>query len=349
MYLILLVIPILALLIIIGLLLLIFKKWKTGILLLFIAFVLNEYTEQIPISPLSLSQNEGNGETITILGYNIHASGEGFEEKAKAFESLILKEKPDLVYLTEYYENNSSALDEKLKNHFTNTYLEWGNGERLYTNWRIVGVRHLKVEKQDEFSDEVKAAINTSWIYRFVLVKDTIGQKNNIFDSLHKEYIDTTYSHIDDPKAVDIDSLIVYTCHLETNNYGATRDSIQEKGWRLAKYINKFLDVTQRGYEIRKLETDCLYESIKKETCKKIIIIGDMNDINGSYTINKLEDTGLHDAWWEGGFGYGCTFHSYHLYLRLDHILFSNELKLKKVKVVDSDLSDHNALISTFE
>ena len=47
--------------------------------------------------------------------------------------------------------------------------------------------------------------------------------------------------------------------------------------------------------------------------------------------------------------GYGSTFHCGWLRLRLDHILYDkSRIKLNKIKVLESDLSDHNALMANF-
>lgn len=102
------------------------------------------------------------------------------------------------------------------------------------------------------------------------------------------------------------------------------------------------------GYRYRKIEADSIYKALE---CEKspIIVMGDLNDVSGSYTINKIKKAGLTDAWWEGGCSYGATFHGNGLLLRIDHILYEkNRLKLQCIKVIDSDLSDHNALIASF-
>ena len=104
----------------------------------------------------------------------------------------------------------------------------------------------------------------------------------------------------------------------------------------------------RKGYQKREKEADAIYESIKDEKYP-VIVMGDLNDISGSYTLNKIKKAGLSNAWWEGGFGYGTTFHNKWLRLRLDHILYpKDKLKLESVKVIDSNLSDHNALIANF-
>ena len=93
-------------------------------------------------------------------------------------------------------------------------------------------------------------------------------------------------------------------------------------------------------------------DSINKAICAEknpLIVMGDLNDVSGSYTISRIKDIGLSDAWWEGGLGYGSTFHNKWLRLRLDHILYKDsKLDLQYVKVIDSDLSDHNALVAGF-
>lgn len=121
------------------------------------------------------------------------------------------------------------------------------------------------------------------------------------------------------------DTLTIVGCHLSSSN----------------NHIAK-------GYENRRVEADSIYANIKNEKFP-IIVMGDFNDISGSYAINRIKKVGLEDAWWRGGFGYGTTYHDKWLRLRLDHILFQDQkIKLLDVKVIDSDLSDHNAVVAEF-
>lgn len=78
------------------------------------------------------------------------------------------------------------------------------------------------------------------------------------------------------------------------------------------------------------------------------IVMGDMNDFSCSSPMDSLKSVGMKDAWWEGGFGYGCTFHTGWMRLRIDHILYSKELKLESVNVVETNLSDHNLVVAGF-
>lgn len=129
-------------------------------------------------------------------------------------------------------------------------------------------------------------------------------------------------------------TLAIYCCHLSSN--------------LLDFSPNKF-DALQKGYEERAKEADILYDALSREVYPAIVM-GDMNDISGSYTLRRIESASLSDAWWNGGFGYGATYHDHALRLRLDHILYSEDhLKLTNVKVIDTDASDHNALSSGFK
>lgn len=121
------------------------------------------------------------------------------------------------------------------------------------------------------------------------------------------------------------DTLTIVGCHLSSSNHHI-----------------------MRGYQYRTKEADAIYDNIKDEQYPTIVM-GDLNDISGSYAVERIKEAGLKDAWWKGGFGYGSTFHDRWLRLRLDHILYQdNKLDLEYVKVIDSNLSDHNALVAGF-
>ena len=131
----------------------------------------------------------------------------------------------------------------------------------------------------------------------------------------------------------ETDTLAIYCCHLSSN---------------LLDFSPNKLDALKKGYEERAKEADILYDALTHEKYPAIVM-GDMNDISGSYTLRRIESAGLTDAWWKGGFGYGTTYHDHGLRLRLDHILYDEHcLTLSDVKVIDTDASDHNALVGGF-
>ena len=146
----------------------------------------------------------------------------------------------------------------------------------------------------------------------------------------------------------DGDTVSLYGCHLPSNNYNAemkrfSPDSIDTSGDALHYLCN-----IRQAHEKRERQTEIMINEMKGNA-NPIIVMGDINDVGGSATIRKMEQSGLRDAWWVGGWGYGATIHK-PLPYRIDHILYSDDLKLMKIKVVDSqELSDHDALYAEFE
>lgn len=122
-------------------------------------------------------------------------------------------------------------------------------------------------------------------------------------------------------------------------------DTVSILGCHLSSSRKDYLE----GRRKRRQEADIIYNRILSDPYP-VIVLGDLNDISGSYTINKLKKTGMKDAWWEKGCGYGATYHNGLLQLRLDHVLYQNDkLQLMDVKVINREWSDHNAVTASFQ
>lgn len=104
----------------------------------------------------------------------------------------------------------------------------------------------------------------------------------------------------------------------------------------------------KKAMEIRTEQAELIRDCILSEDFPTIVM-GDMNDFSGTSPLNTLQKVGLKDAWWEGGNGFGITFHEDWMRFRLDHILYDANWELSSVKVVQSDLSDHRPLVAEFE
>jgi endonuclease/exonuclease/phosphatase (EEP) superfamily protein YafD len=144
------------------------------------------------------------------------------------------------------------------------------------------------------------------------------------------------------------DTLVLYGCHLASNNYSADNKYITPDSINSHKDLKQYFSDIRHAYSMRGKETEIVFGDISK-TAHPVIVMGDMNDVGGSASIRTLEDAGLKDAGWEGGFGYAATIHR-PLPYRIDHIMYSDELKLKEIKVIDSEgISDHDALFAKFE
>jgi endonuclease/exonuclease/phosphatase (EEP) superfamily protein YafD len=146
---------------------------------------------------------------------------------------------------------------------------------------------------------------------------------------------------------VERDSIVLYGCHFASNNY--TSDNL----YITPDSINNHRDLRQYGLDIQRAsKLRSIEASVVKEemmgTIYPVLLMGDLNDVSGSAAIETLKEAGLSDAWWNCGFGYGATIHN-PLPYRIDHIMFTNHLKLKHIEVVDSKgLSDHDALYAEF-
>lgn len=141
----------------------------------------------------------------------------------------------------------------------------------------------------------------------------------------------------------------VYSCHLRSSAYSTARRSMNKD----ASWVDG-ISLYKRNYDVGKRIRDYEAENVRRfvddarSDEMPVIVAGDLNDWCGSDCLNTLMGDDLKDAWWEGGNGFGWTYFGWHLRLRLDHILYSDELELVDVKVVDTDLSDHKPLMARF-
>ena len=137
---------------------------------------------------------------------------------------------------------------------------------------------------------------------------------------------------------VEIDGVRVKLigCHLQSNNLSAKQRRMNGGTyWSNLRY----------GYETRQRQVERIRDSVESYQCPTIVM-GDMNDISGSYTLRTLKKAGLKDAWWESGLGYGATYVSSCMKWRIDHILYSNDFEARNVWVPDEPFSDHDPIVA---
>lgn len=172
-------------------------------------------------------------------------------------------------------------------------------------------------------------------------------------DIFYSKHAMTNSGHVYTPKgekgiqtikatiAIGEDFVQIFGVHMASNHYD---DSSIEK---------EFVSDTTSYYKYRDAqENRCFQAHWTKnavlESVHPVIVMGDMNDFSRSAPLDTLSSCGLKNAWWEGGNGYGCTFHDGWLRLRIDHILYSEKLKLCGIKVIETNLSDHNPIVAGF-
>lgn len=146
---------------------------------------------------------------------------------------------------------------------------------------------------------------------------------------------------------VDNDSIMLYGCHFASNNYTESKKYVTPDSIRDSEDVMTYYRNIHLAYKQREHESLLIVDDIKDKNVP-VVVMGDFNDVGGSAAVKALEGTGLKDAWWEGGFGYGATIHK-PLPYRIDHIMYSSGIELRKIDVISSEgLSDHDALYAEF-
>lgn len=200
--------------------------------------------------------------------------------------------------------------------------------------------RHAKPEidsllsKTYPYKDDYPVWVMWGQLYSFVPIDSCVR-----IGGEEEGYLFRFDVHLSDMK------LPIYCLHLQSNNMVNGQqfypDSIQGRGG-----VSRYLDNYRLASEIRREQAELIVRDLSNEPC---IVMGDMNDVCGSPGMKAFNNSGLRDAWWEGGFGYGATIHE-PLPYRIDHIMYSDGLRLKGIKKVNANgLSDHDALVADFE
>lgn len=259
---------------------------------------------------------------------NVHSTGEGFEERSLRIDSLIKAEDPDFVFLTEYQDTCSLVLDSLLRTRYK--FCQRGIGtynnrtECVYSHWQIDTITGIQIDTESGRAKQYLEAAPSigKHIAHSAILRCNLTNDNNC--------------------------ITLYACHLASNNYLNEVDSMQYNLHSSLKGLEQRWRAYKNGSFLRELDTEAICNDISKSGCP-VIVMGDMNDISSSSSLDLLENKGLKDAWWQGGFGYGSTFRDGWFRLRIDHILYNNQLKMTDVKVIDADVSDHRPIVASFK
>lgn len=140
--------------------------------------------------------------------------------------------------------------------------------------------------------------------------------------------------------AVGVDSVKIIGVHMTSNHYDSTIGGESSKD-------SSFVARYKNAQNWRNFQSHGIKEAVLM-TKHHVIVMGDMNDFSCSAPLDTLALCGLRDSWWEGGNGYGATYHKGCFRLRIDHILYSEKLHLESIKVIETKLSDHNPVVASF-
>lgn len=141
--------------------------------------------------------------------------------------------------------------------------------------------------------------------------------------------------------------VVLFGCHLSSNNYSWTKDYLTPDEVKSVSGIKAYFDNFSYATKLRAMEADTVINHCSG--AERVVIMGDLNEVSGASSMRHFERAGYKDAWSVGGFGYGATIH-HPLPYRIDHVLYNSGLKLKGIKKIDAKgISDHDALVAVFD
>ena len=146
----------------------------------------------------------------------------------------------------------------------------------------------------------------------------------------------------------DTDTIVVYNCHLQSNQLDSNDKSAYEQLLAKPQKDNIKTDKTKtlvkklRDASVKRAEqADIILADVCQETSPYIIVCGDYNDSPISYTRRQLTAK-LDDAFIGSGNGLGISYNRNKMYYRIDHILHSSAFESYACKVDHTvKISDH--------
>lgn len=153
---------------------------------------------------------------------------------------------------------------------------------------------------------------------------------------------------------ININGAVVtlYNVHLKTPREGLN-------AFRKVKMQPTYLPIAIRRFEtnvkVRLIQAKKLSEHVSQEQ-GPVIVAGDFNSPDASLVCAMLRDVNLHDAFVEGGKGYGYTYGHFLLqhripslhisWMRIDHIMMSSQLHTLHCWTGTSKASDHRPVFA---
>lgn len=147
-------------------------------------------------------------------------------------------------------------------------------------------------------------------------------------------------------------AVALYNVHFQTPRWGLNAlRVVRKKPWYLPKAVQQLEDnVAARFTQVRTLR-----DYIRKEQ-GPVIIAGDLNSPDASKVCATLRDAGFHDAFAEGGKGYGYTYGHFLLkhrlpaidisWMRIDHIMVNSQFQSRHCWIGTGEASDHRPVIA---
>lgn len=156
---------------------------------------------------------------------------------------------------------------------------------------------------------------------------------------------------------VEGNELLVVNCHLQS--IGLTPDDkevyreLTDKELRptrkeLSQVKSDVMPKLLSAFQIRAQQALHIKQFIDSMDIDNVILVGDFNDVAGSYAYRKIRSSGLKDAYAQSAFGPTITYNASRFYFHIDQIFYRGSLRAVSVKRGKSRSSDHYPMLATF-
>lgn len=259
---------------------------------------------------------------LKVMTWNVHCPEGAEPDRQRKIAEAILEEDADFVLLNEFDQDSCAVIDAMLKQRYPYT-------EEYQSHHKVGDIFYSK----QMMSNSGHPVLREIW-------KSHYAEEGEHYpDSLVGKPIQAIKATI----AAGRDSVQIFGVHLAGNNKSETAvyDSFDTEESMIVRY---------KGRQASRVFQASWTSEYVKESPHPVIVMGDMNDFSISSPLTTFYDRGLVNCWTEGGFGFGNTFHSGWMRLRIDHILHSEGLRLTDIRVINTrDLSDHRPVVASFK
>jgi len=147
-------------------------------------------------------------------------------------------------------------------------------------------------------------------------------------------------------------TLILYSVHFHSPREGLNAlRAVRREPWSLLGAIQEL----EENVEARLTQARALQKLVQQER-EPVVVAGDLNSPDASLACATLRQAGLHDAFAEGGKGYGYTYGHFLLrrrlpwlrasWVRIDHLMLSPQLKARACWAGTGNASEHRPVIA---
>lgn len=287
-----------------------FKRWRGTIVVLGLSLICNWYGETFALHPFSSCSSPTEENEVKVMTFNVHGPGESFDLRLNGISEIVKKENPDVLFISEMF-TPCKHYDVKLDS-LLRARFPYSTYEGK-TQWGNVFYSKFPIDTVEIIGISIGKSQPLATI-------DVNGRKFSFMG-----------------------------CHLSSNNYVDSKTKLEVDSISSKVEAKQYFQTIEKGYRSRRQDIDSISLHLADRDKRNLIVLGDMNDVGGSYTIRTLKSFGLQDAWWKGGCGFGGTRKVLGFPFRIDHILYGEGFELKDVRVIETNgLSDHNAMVASF-